>query len=161
MPNITKVVFITSGTTFSIPADFVTLISVQCIGGGGSGAHGGNNTGAAGGGGAYAASTAVTGLVAGGMAYVNVGAGGAPTSYGLGDGSAGGDTWFNAASATAPTSTTQGALAKGGGAVSWASTAGGAGGHVGCRPRGRAAARCASGAAASCSATRDSATAIR
>ena len=94
----TKVVFITTtgAGTFTVPSDFGSLVSVECIGGGKSGATGG----AAGGGGAYSLSNAVTGLTAGGTAYVSVGAAGA-------------DTWFNAASNAAPSTTAQGALAKG------------------------------------------------
>ena len=30
-----KTVFITTGTTYTIPADFGSLVSVECIGGGG------------------------------------------------------------------------------------------------------------------------------
>lgn len=94
----TKVVFITAtgAGTFTVPSDFGSLVSVECIGGGKSGA----TSGAAGGGGAYSLSGAVTGLTAGGTAYVSVGAAGA-------------DTWFNAASNAAPSTTSQGALAKG------------------------------------------------
>lgn len=94
----TKVVFITTtgAGTFTVPSDFGSLVSVECIGGGKSGA----TSGAAGGGGAYSLSDAVTGLTAGGTAYVSVGAAGA-------------DTWFNAASNAAPSTTSQGALAKG------------------------------------------------
>lgn len=94
----TKVVFITAtgAGTFTVPSDFSSLVSVECIGGGKSGTSGG----AAGGGGAYSLSDAVTGLTAGGTAYVSVGAAGA-------------DTWFNAASNAAPSTTAQGALAKG------------------------------------------------
>ena len=45
----TKVVFITSGTTYVIPSDFGTLTSIECIGGGASGAAGSSQTGGAGG----------------------------------------------------------------------------------------------------------------
>lgn len=100
-------VFITTtgASTFTVPADFASLVSVECIGGGGGGQNGGGGGGGAGG--AYAISTAVTGLTASGSAFCSVGAGGAA-------GAAGGDTWFNAASSAAPTLTTQGALAKAG-----------------------------------------------
>lgn len=95
-----KVIFITAtgAGTFTVPADFGSLVSVECIGGGATGSA---STNAGGGGGAYALSNAVTGLLAGGTAYVSVGAAGA-------------DTWFNAASNAAPTTTAQGALAKAG-----------------------------------------------
>jgi len=116
----TKVVFITSGTTYTVPLDFASIVSVEVIGGGGGSkrltAAGGSGAGA------YSASTSVTGLVAGGTAYVSIGAGGTaggtPTN--------GGDTWFNAASNAAPTLASQGALAKGGTAAT--TTTGGAGG---------------------------------
>jgi hypothetical protein len=107
-----KVVFIsTAGTgTYTIPADYVSLVSVEGIGGGGNGNV--TTTGAGGGGGgAYAKSVNITGLVASGTAYYQVGA--AVT-----------DTWFNAASNAVPTLTTQGILAKAGAT----STTGGGGG---------------------------------
>jgi hypothetical protein len=104
-----KTVFITSGTSYTIPADFVSLVSVDCIGGGGAVAAGGGGSG----GGAFASSNAVTGLVASGTAFVRLGAAA--------------DTWFNAASDSAPTLTTQGALAKAGSVN--VTTTGGAGGQ--------------------------------
>ena len=105
-----KTIFITSGTTFTIPSDFGSLVSVECLGAGG-----GMNSALAtsslskggGGGGGYAKTTAITGLAANGTAYVNVGAGGTTTN--------GGTTWFNGASNAAPTVSTQGALGRGGG----------------------------------------------
>ena len=134
-----KTVFIaTVGTsTFTIPSDFSSLVSVEAIGAGagsGSAAPAGG-----GGGGAYAKSTAVTGLTAGGVVYYSVGAAGIR-------GGNGGDTWFNVTANTAATTSTQGILAKGGqqtgtafGGIGGASTAsigtvvysGGAGGDVG------------------------------
>jgi len=106
-----KVVFITTigAGTFTVPVDFASLVSVEAIGGGGGGGSSTSNGG--GGGGAYAKSTSVTSLVAGGTAYYSVGI------FGVGGstGTAGGDSWFNAASNAAPTLNTQGCLAKGGG----------------------------------------------
>lgn len=95
-----KVVFITTtgAGTYTIPNDFGSLVSVEAIGGGGSGD---SSAGGGGGGGAYAKSTSVTGLTAGGTAYYQVGT----TAT---------DSWFNAASNAAPTLVSQGVLAKGG-----------------------------------------------
>ena len=107
-----KVIFITSGTTFTVPSDFVSLVSVEGIGGGGNG-FGSSTAGNSGGGGAYAYSNVVTGLTAGGTAYVSIGA-------------AAGDTWFNASTNAAPASNTNGILAKGGN--SGGANAGGAAG---------------------------------
>jgi hypothetical protein len=103
-----KVVFITSTGSYTIPSDFVTLVSVEAIGAGAGGKPSTSGIGGeGGGGGAYASSNAVTGITASGTVYVSTGIGGT-------SGVAGGDTWFNAASNAAPTLTTQGALAKGG-----------------------------------------------
>ncbi len=116
-----KTVFITTpGTgTFTVPSDFVSLDSVEAIGGGGA-SSGGATTGG-GGGGAYAKSTTVTGLVANGLVFTNVGTAGSGTR-----GSGGGDSWCNVVSNAAPTLDTQGVLAKGGGGTT--GSAGAAGG---------------------------------
>ena len=117
----TKVVFITSGVTFTVPSDFLTLVSVEAIGGGGSGAGvGSSNTFTGGGaGGAYAKSTSVSGLSANQTVYVNIGSGGAAATRGFvgtdNPGNPGGDTWFNTSN-SAPSSSSTGVLAKGGGA---------------------------------------------
>jgi hypothetical protein len=115
-----KTVFITSGTTYVIPADFVSLVSVEAIGGGGSGRNTANGGG--GGGGGYAYSNAITGLAPGQTTFVSIGAGGAG---GRSAPSNGGQTWFNTTN-TAPSLSTTGVLATGG--VAGASPAGGAGG---------------------------------
>jgi hypothetical protein len=112
----TKIVFITSGTTYTVPADFYSLVSVEVIGGGGGAVTGGINNAGSGGGG-YAKSTAITGLTASATAYVSVGSGGAQNT-------SGGSTWFNTTNAQ-PTVNTTGVLVFGG-AVGGAS--GGAGG---------------------------------
>ena len=108
-----KTVFITTvgNTTFTVPADFGSLVSVEAIGGGGNGGFGFFATG--GGGGAYARSTSVTGLIAGGTAWYRVGA-------------AATDSWFNTVSNTAPTLSTQGVLAKAGVTGSFVAGTGGA-----------------------------------
>ena len=120
-----KVVFITSGTTFTIPEDFLSFISVECIGAGGGQAGNGSAGNGGAGGGAYSKSTAVTGLVSGATAYVSIGLGGDST------GTSGGNTWFNAVTNSAPTLTSQGALAIGGGGCSAGGGTFGAGGAAG------------------------------
>jgi hypothetical protein len=121
-PQALKTVFITSGTTYTIPADFVSFVSVEAIG---AGAGSFRSAGAGGGGGgAYSKSTSVTGLTAGGTAYVSIGAGGAAGA----PATSGGDTWFNTTN-TPPSVTTTGVLAKGGTAAT--GTSGGNGGATG------------------------------
>lgn len=116
----TKVVFLTSTGSWTVPADFSSLVSIEAIGAGSGGDTGGVfNGGGGGGGGAYAAITSLAGLSAGATVYVSIGAGG-------GAGSGGGDTWFNGSTNAAPASTTDGVLAKGG--ANGASSTGGAGG---------------------------------
>lgn len=101
-----KVVFLTTtgSGTYTIPNDFGSLVSVEAIGGGGAGSNASTGGAPGGGGGAYAKSTTVTGLAAGGIAYYNVGAGGTT-------GGNGSVTWFNAASNAAPTLASQGVKA--------------------------------------------------
>jgi hypothetical protein len=111
-----KTIFITSGTTFTVPADFGSLVSVECIGGGGGGSSSNNGSGG-GGGSAYSASNAVTGLSANNSVFINIGAGGAVNG-------SGGDTWFNVSANSAPTLITEGALAKAGSAPASAGQAG-------------------------------------
>lgn len=115
----TKTVFITTteSGTFTVPSDFYSLVSIEAIGAG-AGVNSGGTGGS--GGGAYAKSTSVTGLIAGGTAYYYVPPG---TTN-----AAGGDTWFNAVSNLAPTLSSQGVLAKGGSIN--ASTLGGIGGQA-------------------------------
>lgn len=74
IPSTTKTVLITTvgQSTFTIPSDFVSFISVEAVGTGGYGVAASPTRGG-GGGGAYAKSIAVTGIVAGGTAYVQVG----------------------------------------------------------------------------------------
>ena len=107
--------------SFTIPSDFVSLISVEAIGGGGSGAAVGSSGTFTGGGagGAYAKSTSISGLSSGQTVYVNIGSGGATVTWNtpasFANGNPGGDTWFNTSN-SAPSSSTSGVLAKGGGA---------------------------------------------
>lgn len=105
-----KTIFITSGTTFTIPSDFGSLVSVECLGAGGgiyAPSIPSSLSRSGGGGGGYAKTTAITGLAANGTAFVNVGAGATTTN--------GGNTWFNGSANAEPTVSTEGALARGGG----------------------------------------------
>ncbi len=99
-------VFLTSGTSWTIPTGFTTPWSIEVIGGGGGSS---NAQGVGGGAGAaYAKITdADRSLSAGGVLYYSIGAGGASA--------AGGDTWANGTANSAPTLVSEGALAKGGG----------------------------------------------
>jgi hypothetical protein len=89
-----KVVYLTSGTQWAVPADWSSSSnSIEVIGGGGGGAHGvaGNGAGGGGGGGAYAKAVNVT-LTPGTKVSYAVGSGGlAGTSSSGGNG---GDTYF-------------------------------------------------------------------
>ena len=102
-----------STTTWVCPTG-VTSATIECWGSGGGGGSSNNTTtngGSGGGGGAYSKSTLTT--IPGNTYYLSVGAigtGGVTTTVP----SAGGSTWFNSAN-IAPT-TTDGVLAKGGGA---------------------------------------------
>lgn len=130
-PSIKTVVLTTTGaSTYTIPADFSSFVSVEVIGGGG-GSRGSNSastvSSAGGGGGAYSKTTGITGLTAGATTYVSIGAGGTAGTSTPGNGGTGGDTWFNKTTNAAPTLTSDGALAKGGvGSSGTASAAGGA-----------------------------------
>jgi hypothetical protein len=98
---------------WNIPNDFVSFVSVECIGGGGAGSVG-QQYGAGGGGGAYSMSTSVTGLTPNRVVYYRVGRGGDnnPTNQlqAL-------ESWFNTAGPssgaidTVPIDATQGAFA--------------------------------------------------
>ncbi|HEX2859644.1 MAG TPA: SPRY domain-containing protein [Alphaproteobacteria bacterium] len=100
-PLPTKTVFLTSGTTWTVPSDWSGDNTIEVIGaggGGGFGAGGGTTYAGSGGGGGYAKATSVTLTIGASISY-NVGMGGvAATPATSGAGSAGGDTWFNGAS---------------------------------------------------------------
>ena len=104
-------VFLTSGTSWTVPADWSSTNTVEAIGGGGNGTAAIQNTrgGASGGGGGYSKSVNLTGL----SGSVTIQVGGAAQ-----------DTWFNSASFP---STGQAVGAKGGtSAVGGSSGTGGA-----------------------------------
>jgi len=109
---ITTFITTTGYSTFTVPSNFGSLISIEAIGAGA-----GSNTAAGGsangqGGGAYSKITSLSGLTAGVTASVFVG-----------QGILGGqDSWFNISSNAAPTLTTQGVLAKGGTSANATST---------------------------------------
>jgi len=90
------IIAITSGTTWTVPAG-VTSATIECIGGGSLG------------GGGYSKTSSVT-LTPLSTVYINIGAGISLNSSGYNAG----DTWFNKSAPSPPTSTTNGALAKGG-----------------------------------------------
>jgi hypothetical protein len=117
-----KAILLTSGTTWTVPADWNDVGStIICIGGGGGGnrdathnASGANYRAAGGGGGGAWASSSSLGLTANQTVYINIGAGGAGASSGLTEiGDAGGDTWLNKITNAAPGSSSNGLLAKG------------------------------------------------
>ena len=84
------VIFLKSGTSWTVPNDWNSLNNtIECIGGGGAG----SGSGGGGGGGAYSKKNNLT-LSPGASITYAVGSGGASTG-------AGGDTWFNGASLAA------------------------------------------------------------
>jgi hypothetical protein len=109
-------VFITSGTTWTVPADWSNTNTIECVGPGGNGVAGARTTTGvpAAGGGAYSQITNLT-LTPSGSATVQIGAGGSAS-----------DTWISN-TGSAPTTTSQGCLAKAG-ANAVAGTTGGVGG---------------------------------
>ena len=113
----TKTIFLTSGTSYTLPSDWGAPYSVEAIAAGGGGYA---NSGGGGGGGAYAKITDsdIT-LSASQSVYIQIGAGGAAASSGT-------DSWLNASANTAPSTTSQGVLAKAG--QGGGGSAGGAGG---------------------------------
>jgi hypothetical protein len=116
----TVTVFLTSGTTWTVPADFGALVSVECIGAGGGNVAGAGTGG--GGGGAYSKITTTTTPLIAGVTVINVGIG---TGAG---GANGGATWWNATSlANAVTNGSAQSCAAQGGRVN-ATQTGGAGG---------------------------------
>lgn len=109
------IIFLTSGSSWTVPNDWNNSNNtIEVIGGGGGGGGGNGFAGAGGGGGGGAYSKIVnTSHSPGDTVYISVGTGGPAGAYIANAGSAGGDTWFNNVNAPA-TSTTGGALAKGG-----------------------------------------------
>jgi len=119
---VTQVVFLTSGSTWTVPSDFnFSNNTIEAIGGGGGSGSAWPSGGAGGGGGAYTKLSNFY-LTPGQVVNINIGTGAAtPTSNG-------GDTWLNTAAASAPSSSATGVLAKGGSYS--ANTTGGLGGQA-------------------------------
>ncbi|GEM_PF-1427023 len=116
------VIYLTSGTTWTVPSDWNNgNNTIEVIGGGGAGGseHNGDG-GTGGGGGAY---SKVSNLALSGTITYQIGAGGTPVQSATGN--PGGDTWFNGASFGASSVGAKG----GGGGLDWFSgNTGGAGG---------------------------------
>lgn len=105
-PSVQKVVFITSGTTWTVPSDFTSVNKIEVIGGGGM--AGANGRGG-GGGGAYARIDNAA-LTPGASVAIQVGA---PGYWASENGTTATATWMRIdGGSTAPTTTTQGVLAQ-------------------------------------------------
>lgn len=109
--KVQRTVFIVNTGTFTVPSNFVSLVSVEAIA---PGRYTNYNSGGAGGG-AYAKTTSITGLAANSTCYTQI--------------SQGNDAWFRLGTNAAPASSTQGVLAKIGAAMS-SQTLGGEGGSA-------------------------------
>ena len=109
-------VFITSGTSFIVPADCNKFDWIDCTGEGGG--CGNSTTLPGGAGGAWSRVNNLT-VTPGSTVYCQIGTG---ASIGV----AGKDTWINKTSNSAPTSTADGCLAKGGGTTTGGPSVGGA-----------------------------------
>lgn len=122
----TTTIFLTTGTSWTVPNDWNNSANkIEVIGGGGGGGGGkagnGAGSGSGGGGGAYARITNLT-LTGGGSVTIQVGAAGTGGAAGA-NGTAATSTWFNGANCTAAST-----CAVGGGAGLTTSATGGAGG---------------------------------
>src|SRR3989344_3731794 len=96
-PTEAYTVFITSGSTWTVPADWSDNNKIEVIGGGGGG-YSGTNGAPGGGGGAYAMITNLTGLIPGNSVNIQI-----DTSISAGQTSD--DTFFNRHTGTATTCT--------------------------------------------------------
>lgn len=123
----TKTVFVTSGTTWTLPSDLDTAVNITglVIGGGAAGRAGpATNTGATGGGGGASApiNLSLSGLTPGtSTVFIQIGAGGTSGTNNATD------TWINKAANSAPAVSTNGSLAKAG-QLGTTDTTGGVGG---------------------------------
>lgn len=108
-------VFVTSGSSFTVPADCNKFDWIDCIGEGGGCGNSSSLPGGAGG--AWSRVNNLT-VTPGSTVYCQIGTG---ASIGV----AGKDTWINKTSNSAPTSTANGCLAKGGGTTSSGAASGG------------------------------------
>lgn len=119
------VIFLTSGTTWTVPSDWTNTNTIEVIGGGAAGRTGsvGNYYGGGGGGGAYSKSSNLT-LTPGASVTVRIGSGGAADT-------AGGDTIFNGTGTTCDAAQTNEVCAKGGGVAAAGAGNQGSGGSSG------------------------------
>lgn len=139
-----KTIFITSGTTFTVPLDWNhanNTVFVIGDGGGGSSSVSGTNYGVAGGGGAFSSANNLV-LTPGSNVAVHIGSGGAGGSGSEGPGSAGSGAWFNGTSLSnasvsaagggggTPTTQTPGAGGATASGIGSTKFAGGSGGSV-------------------------------
>jgi hypothetical protein len=103
--------FLTSGTSWTVPADWNSASNtIEVIGGGGAGGASGGLGIGGGGGGAYAEIANLSLTPSNSVSY-QVGAGAPAVAFGNGNGTSGGDTYFNGAGATCAS---QSICAKGG-----------------------------------------------
>lgn len=111
----TKTVYLTSGTSWTVPDDWNSANNaIETIGGGGGGAGQGSvNQTAGGGGGAYSKISNLSLVTGASVSYV-VGTGGAGAPAGNDTGTAGGDTWFNGTSLAASSVSSKGGAAASG-----------------------------------------------
>ena len=96
-------IFLTSGSTWTVPNDWNNLYNtIFCVGAGGGGGEGINGNGAGGGGGGFGLINNIA-LTRGSIININIGSYGAGggtgnNGYGGASGQQGGDTWFNGTS---------------------------------------------------------------
>lgn len=116
--------FITATGTYTVPSDFISLASVECIGGGGGGGGVGSGLaaggGGGGGGGAYAKITSIAGIAIGTVYTVHV----SPQNLS----GSGIDTWFKDASTVLAKPGADGSSVAAGGGVGGAGGGGGSSG---------------------------------
>ncbi len=106
-----KVILITSGTTWTVPADFTSVNKIEVIGGGASAASNGRTGG---GGGAWS-QILNSALTPNASVNIQIGQGGAGVSGTNTLGNPGTDTWFRIDGGSgAPATTSEGTMAKGG-----------------------------------------------
>lgn len=93
------VIVLTSGTSWSVPADWTAVNQVETWGGGSGGNYG--SDGGSGGSGGYSSSSNIAGLS--GSITIGIGAAGAAGTSGSVNGGSGGATWFNGAALSSST----------------------------------------------------------
>jgi hypothetical protein len=152
MATITVLIDSASGTSFTVPADFGSLVSIEAIAAGGNADKADSTAG----GGAYAIQTTLAGIAALNVYTIHIGAGGGGGG-GTSSSPSGADTWFNSATATlyaqgAANGTTSAAGAAGQAANCFPTSgafSGGAGGKAAAEGGGGAAGKNGAGGASS------------